>query len=95
MNLFFFFKKNTFTKHIEQVLFSLYLLIFYSLFRDDSVYQLSPPFCTFPLHIDTQDLSFLFMQIVLQSLYVLTLSTFSVPLATVVVQTKKKLNTLI
>ena len=29
------------------------------------------------------------MQIVLQSLYVLTLSTFSVPLATVVVQKKK------
>ena len=53
------------------------------------MYQLSPPFCTFPLHIDTQDLSFLFMQIVLQSLYVLTLSTFSVPLATVVVQKKK------
>ena len=67
---------NTFTKHKELSLFSFYLFIFYSLFRNHCVYQLSPPFCTFLLHVNTQNGSVLVLLAISESLYVTMLSTF-------------------
>ena len=73
-------------KHIYKTqrtnLLSFYLFIFYSLFLNHSVYQRSPPFCSFPLcvntqdDINTQDDTVLFLLVGSQSLCVLTLSTF-------------------
>ena len=67
-------------KHIYKTqrtsLFSFYLFIFYSLFRNNCVYQLSPPFCTFLLHVNTQNGSALVLLAISESLYVIMLSTF-------------------
>ena len=67
-------------KHIYKTqrtnMFSFYLFIFYLLFRNHSVYLRYPPFRTFPLHVNTQDKSVIFLLVVLQALYVIMLSTF-------------------
>ena len=54
-------------------LFSFYLLIFYLLYCNHSVYY--PPFCAFALLVNTQDEPVLFLIVVLQSFYVIRLST--------------------
>ena len=54
---------------------SLFLWTF-TFFHNHSVYYHSPPFCTFPLHLNTLDESVLFLLVVLQSLRILTFSTF-------------------
>ena len=69
---------NTFTKHTEQVCF-LFICSFYTCCFVTIVYWRSPRFRTFPLHVNTQDESVLFLLVVLQLLciYALQLLYFS------------------
>ena len=66
--------------------------MFYSLFHNHSVCQRSPPLHTFPLRVNTQDESVFFLLVVLQSLCILTHSTFI--LLTFLVVQKRKLKAL-
>ena len=69
---------KTFTKHKEQVCF-LFVCFFFFFFTYCFIIVLcinTPTFHTFPLRVNIQDESVLFLIVVSQSLYVITLSTF-------------------
>ena len=67
-------------KHIYKTqrtgLFSFYLFICYLLFHKNSMHKRSPTFRTFPMHLNTQDESALFLFVISQSLFAIMLSTF-------------------